>query len=74
MHFHTLIPSLITDRLSSTLNYMSVNCKCRKTFDPIKSTYIYRVSQKVVAKLNMLVCHIMMNQIYIGTYVQKCKL
>jgi hypothetical protein len=40
---------------------------------PYHYVCIYRVSQKVVAKLNMLVCHIMLNNIYIGTCVQKCK-
>ena len=34
----------------------------------------YRVPQKVVYKLNMLVSHIMMNKIYIGTCVRKLKL
>ena len=45
--------------------------------DYVKCTqymYTYRVSQKVVYKLNMLVCHIMMNKIYTGTCVRKFKL
>ena len=40
----------------------------------VDQKYIYRVSQNVVDKLNMVVCHIMMNKIYIGTCVRKCKL
>ena len=35
---------------------------------------IYGVFQKVVYKLNMLVCHIMMNKIYIRTCVREFKL
>ena len=38
------------------------------------SKILYRVSQKVGDKLNMLVYHIMMNKIYIGTCVRKFKL
>lgn len=33
---------------------------------------IYRVSQRVIDKLNMLVCH-MTNKTYVGTCIRKCK-
>lgn len=36
--------------------------------------YVYRVSRKVIYKLNMLVRDIMINKIFTGTCVRKCKL
>ena len=35
---------------------------------------IYRVSKKIAYKINMMVCHIIMNKIYAGTCVRKFKL
>ena len=43
-------------------------------FNIIDIDDIYRVSQNVVYKFTMLVCHIMMNKIYIGTCLRKFKL